>query len=385
MAHAASNPQAAGAQRTGGGAIEIRGLSKRFGAVQAVDDVSLSVQAGEFLALLGPSGSGKTSILMSIAGFELPDAGRIAIDGEDLTWLPASQRNLGMVFQKYTLFPHLTVLDNVAFGLKMRGVARAERHRLAEEALATVRLEGYGKRMPAQLSGGQQQRVALARAIVYRPKVLLMDEPLSALDKNLREEMQLEIKRLQSQLGITVVFVTHDQGEALTMADRVAILNRGRIQQLDAPKVLYERPRTRFVAGFIGETNFLPVQVGTLRPLGALVQLPGGAAPREVRSDALVGRVAGSSAAVGALRPEQISLARADTPGALGATVTGVIYSGSTVLCIAQLADGTELRARLPDPSRVSVSTGERVGLVWPDEALRVYGEDTPEKEALQG
>jgi mannopine transport system ATP-binding protein len=370
MAPAASNP------RPGGGAIEVRGLSKRFGSVQAVDDVSLSVQAGEFLALLGPSGSGKTSILMSIAGFELPDAGSIAIDGEDLTWLPASQRNLGMVFQKYTLFPHLTVLDNVAFGLKMRGVARAERHRLAEEALATVRLAGYGKRMPAQLSGGQQQRVALARAIVYRPKVLLMDEPLSALDKNLREEMQLEIKRLQSQLGITVVFVTHDQGEALTMADRVAILDRGRIQQLDAPKALYERPRTRFVAGFIGETNFLPVQVGTLRTHGALVQLPGGAAPREVRNEALVGRVAGSSAAVGALRPEQISLARADAPGALGATVTGVIYSGSTVLCIAQLADGTELRARLSDPSRVSVSTGERVGLVWPDEALRIYGED---------
>ena len=376
MALAASSPTGAGAERAGGGAIEIRGLSKRFGAVRAVDDVSLSVQAGEFLALLGPSGSGKTSILMSIAGFELPDAGSIAIDGEDLTYLPASQRNLGMVFQKYTLFPHLSVLDNVAFGLKMRGVARRERHRLAEEALATVRLEGYGKRMPSQLSGGQQQRVALARAIVYRPKVLLMDEPLSALDKNLREEMQLEIKRLQSQLGITVVFVTHDQGEALTMADRVAILSEGRIQQLDAPKALYERPRTRFVAGFIGETNFVPVQVGTLRPHGALVQLPGGASPREVRTDALVGRVAASSTAVAALRPEQITLGHADDPAALGATITGVIYSGSTVLCIAQLSDGTELRARLPDPSRVTVSTGDRVGLLWPDEALRIYGEE---------
>uniref|UniRef100_UPI001ABCDD1E ABC transporter ATP-binding protein n=2 Tax=Comamonadaceae TaxID=80864 RepID=UPI001ABCDD1E len=292
MASTATQPPVAGSERVGGAGIEIRGLAKRFGAVRAVDDVSLSVQPGEFLALLGPSGSGKTSILMSIAGFELPDAGSIAIDGRDVTYLPASQRNLGMVFQKYTLFPHLSVLDNVAFGLKMRGVARAERHRLAEQALATVRLEGYGKRMPAQLSGGQQQRVALARAIVYKPKVLLMDEPLSALDKNLREEMQLEIKRLQSQLGITVVFVTHDQGEALTMADRVAILNQGRIQQLDAPKALYERPRTRFVAGFIGETNFMPAEIGPLRTQGALVQLPGGASPREVRTDALVGRVA---------------------------------------------------------------------------------------------
>ncbi|QRF56782.1 ABC transporter ATP-binding protein [Variovorax sp. UC122_21] len=376
MASTATQPPVAGSERVGGAGIEIRGLAKRFGAVRAVDDVSLSVQPGEFLALLGPSGSGKTSILMSIAGFELPDAGSIAIDGRDVTYLPASQRNLGMVFQKYTLFPHLSVLDNVAFGLKMRGVARAERHRLAEQALATVRLEGYGKRMPAQLSGGQQQRVALARAIVYKPKVLLMDEPLSALDKNLREEMQLEIKRLQSQLGITVVFVTHDQGEALTMADRVAILNQGRIQQLDAPKALYERPRTRFVAGFIGETNFMPAEIGPLRTQGALVQLPGGASPREVRTDALVGRVAAGGRAVAALRPEQIVIGSPEDPAALRATVSGVIYSGSTVLCIAQLSDGTELRARLPDPSRVALAAGDRVGLLWPADALRIYGDE---------
>ncbi len=376
MASTATQPPVAGSERVGGAGIEIRGLAKRFGAVRAVDDVSLSVQPGEFLALLGPSGSGKTSILMSIAGFELPDTGSIAIDGRDVTYLPASQRNLGMVFQKYTLFPHLSVLDNVAFGLKMRGVARAERHRLAEQALATVRLEGYGKRMPAQLSGGQQQRVALARAIVYKPKVLLMDEPLSALDKNLREEMQLEIKRLQSQLGITVVFVTHDQGEALTMADRVAILNQGRIQQLDAPKALYERPRTRFVAGFIGETNFMPAEIGPLRTQGALVQLPGGASPREVRTDALVGRVAAGGRAVAALRPEQIVIGSPEDPAALRATVSGVIYSGSTVLCIAQLSDGTELRARLPDPSRVALAAGDRVGLLWPADALRIYGEE---------
>jgi len=377
MSPAASASPRTGAERAGGGgAIEIRGLSKRFGAVRAVDEVSLSVRAGEFLALLGPSGSGKTSILMSIAGLELPDAGSIAIDGADLTYLPASQRNLGMVFQKYTLFPHLTVLDNVAFGLKMRGIARAERHRLAEQALATVRLAGYGKRMPAQLSGGQQQRVALARAIVYRPKVLLMDEPLSALDRNLREQMQLEIKRLQAQLGITVVFVTHDQGEALTMADRVAILHQGRIQQIDAPQALYDRPCTRFVAGFIGETNFLPAQIGLLQAQGALVQLPGATRARQVRSAGLIGRVVAGGTALAALRPEQITLGHPDDPAALRACVSGVIYSGATVLCIAQLPDGTELRARLPEPSRVTVSAGDRVGLLWPDEALRIYGED---------
>lgn len=367
---------------TSGGAIEIRGLSKRFGAVQAVDDVSLSVRAGEFLALLGPSGSGKTSILMSIAGFETPDAGSIGIDGKDITYLPANQRNLGMVFQKYTLFPHLSVLDNVAFGLKMRGVARGERHRLATEALATVRLEGYGARMPAQLSGGQQQRVALARAIVYRPKVLLMDEPLSALDKNLREEMQLEIKRLQSQLGITVVFVTHDQGEALTMADRVAILDKGRIQQLDAPRALYEKPQTRFVAGFIGETNFVPVQVGPLRASLALVHLPGGSGSREVATEALVGRMSDGGRAMAAIRPEQITLGLSDDPLALSATVSGVVYSGSTVLCIARLADGTEMRARLPDPSRVRVATGDSVGLLWPGEAMRIYCDEAADVAA---
>ncbi|WP_295527822.1 ABC transporter ATP-binding protein [uncultured Pseudacidovorax sp.] len=364
------------ADPVGGASIEITRLAKRFGAVRAVDDVSLQVRPGEFLALLGPSGSGKTSILMSIAGFELPDAGQIAIDGRDVTYLPANHRNLGMVFQKYTLFPHLTVLDNVAFGLKMRGVAKGERHRLAEQALATVRLAGLGARMPAQLSGGQQQRVALARAIVYRPKVLLMDEPLSALDKNLREEMQLEIKRLQSQLGITVVFVTHDQGEALTMADRVAILNQGRIQQLDEPKALYERPRNRFVAGFIGETNFIPVGVGPLRGEAATVQLPGGTHHCEVGAKALVGLDVAGGRGVAALRPEQIALVNPEDPSALRARVAGVIYSGSTVLCIANLDDGTELRARLSDPSRVNVQAGDQVGLRWSPEALRVYGEE---------
>jgi spermidine/putrescine ABC transporter ATP-binding subunit len=384
MSHAAvptqtpgTAPRAGVPERVGGAGIEIRRLSKIFGTVRAVDDVSLSVLPGEFLALLGPSGSGKTSILMGIAGFELPTAGSVSIDGEEVTYLPANKRNLGMVFQKYTLFPHLTVRDNVAFGLKMRGMARGERSRMAEDALVTVRLAGYGDRMPSQLSGGQQQRVALARAIVYRPKVLLMDEPLSALDKNLREEMQLEIKRLQLELGITVVFVTHDQGEALTMADRVAILDHGRIQQVGSPRDLYEAPQTRFVAGFIGETNFVPVGITALDVTGARIRLPGGA-ERHVRHADQVGRMTVGGQVVAALRPEQITLCGADDTTALPATVTSVIYSGSTVLCMARLADGTELRARLPDPSRVTVRAGDRVGLAWPADALRLYCEELP-------
>jgi ABC-type Fe3+/spermidine/putrescine transport system ATPase subunit len=231
--------------------------------------------------------------------------------------------------------------------------------------------------MPSQLSGGQQQRVAIARAIVYQPRVLLMDEPLSALDKNLREEMQLEIKRLQHELGITVVLVTHDQGEALTMADRVAILRDGRIQQIDSPRGLYETPQTRFVAGFIGESNFMPVRVQALDAVAARVLLPGGTL-REVPRDAVVGEVAIGSEASAALRPEQISLGEASDPAALPATVTGVIYSGSTLLCIAQLADGSELRARLSDPARVKVAEGDKVGLLWPAQALRIYGEEAP-------
>ena len=362
-------------QHMGGAGIEIQGLSKHFGEVRAVDDVSLQVQPGEFLALLGPSGSGKTSILMSIAGFELPDAGRITIDGRDVTYLTPGKRNLGMVFQKYSLFPHLNLLDNVAFGLKMRGVGRAERQRRAEEALATVRLDGYGQRMPAQLSGGQQQRVAIARAIVYRPQVLLMDEPLSALDKNLREEMQLEIKRLQSELGITVVFVTHDQGEALTMADRVAVLSNGRIQQLGTPRALYEVPETRFVAGFIGETNFLPVRIDAVNDAGARIALPGGSV-RSVPAHAVVGEMAAGVLATAAVRPEQIMLVAPQSEGSLGATVASLVYSGATVLCIAQLADGTEVRARLPGAGCPSVAQGERVGLAWSDDALRLYAEE---------
>lgn len=348
-----------------GTAIAIRGLTRRFGSVTAVDDVSLDVAAGEFIALLGPSGSGKSTVLMSLAGFDLPDAGQILIGGEDCTRLPPHRRNIGMVFQHYTLFPHLSVADNVAFPLRMRGIGRAERRRQAEAALDVVRLGGFGSRMPKQLSGGQQQRVALARAIVYRPRVLLMDEPLSALDKNLREEMQIEIKRLHSELGITIVFVTHDQGEALTMADRVAILKAGKVQQIAPARDLYERPANLFAAGFIGDMNMISVAWDGVAAHfgGSALELPPAAAVSPVAP----------GAAMLAVRPERVGIASADRPGAIAATVTDVIYGGAGTLVIAALTDGSPVRARAPSADLPPLSPGERIGLLIAREAALLY------------
>ena len=351
--------------------IEIDGLVKRFGAVTAVDSVSLAVEPGEFLALLGPSGSGKTTILMAIAGFEYPDEGRIRVGGEDITWVPPSRRNLGMVFQKYTLFPHMSVLENIAFPLKMRGVGRAEREERARAALSTVRLDGYGDRKPSQLSGGQQQRVAIARAIVYKPRVLLMDEPLSALDKNLREEMQIETKHLQREIGVTVVFVTHDQTEALTMADRVAVLDHGRLQQIGSPHDLYETPRTAFVAGFIGETNFCPGRAlsacGAGQRIG--ITLDGGHA---VEATA-VGPLADGARVRIAIRPERLSLANAGS--GLPARVEEAIYAGNATTLLLATPFGQTLRLRVPAGAAASPGVGETVGLSWRAEDARAFGE----------
>ena len=350
----------------GGAAVAVEGVSKHFGEVVAVDEVSLAIGAGEFVALLGPSGSGKTTILMSIAGFEAPTSGRVLIDGRDVTDTPVYRRNLGMVFQKYTLFPHLTVRDNVGFPLKMRGVDKAERRRRAEEALETVRLGGYGDRMPSQLSGGQQQRVALARAVVYRPRVLLMDEPLGALDRNLREEMQLEIKHLQAALGITVVFVTHDQEEALTMADRVAVMAQGRLQQIGSPEDLYERPANRFVAGFVGEMNFIPVARE-----GAGFRLAGGPVVT-VPEAGVVGEI--GAAGVLAVRPESLELTEAGAAGAVALAVRDVVYAGPSLLVIGQLPGGTEVRARMPSRlQRQRLQPGDAVHVRWPETAARLY------------
>jgi ABC-type Fe3+/spermidine/putrescine transport system ATPase subunit len=235
--------------------ITLERVTKRFpGGVVAVDKIDLIVEPGEFFSLLGPSGCGKTTTLRMIAGFEAADEGRVVVGGRDLTHVPVHHRDMGMVFQSYALFPHRTVAENVAFGLRMRGVARPEMAARVASALAQVKLEGYEARRPAELSGGQQQRVALARAIVIRPPVLLCDEPLGALDRKLRQAMQVELKELQRALGVTLVFVTHDQEEALAMSDRIGVMNSGRLEQVGAPADIYDRPRTRFVAEFIGET-----------------------------------------------------------------------------------------------------------------------------------
>jgi spermidine/putrescine ABC transporter ATP-binding subunit len=348
----------------------VRDLIKRYGEVAAVNGVSLDVRGGEFLALLGPSGSGKTTILMNIAGFDFPDAGRIEISGRDVTWAPPHKRDLGMVFQRYTLFPHMSVLDNIAFPLRMRKIGRTERENRARAALQTVRLDGYDDRRPAQLSGGQQQRVALARAIVYNPQVLLMDEPLSALDKNLREEMQIEIKHLQRELGITVIFVTHDQTEALTMADRVAVLNLGALQQIGAPKDLYEAPATEFVAGFIGESNFWPGIAASDAAADEefAVQLEGGEIARACAARALR---KGCPIRI-AVRPERVRLGPPAASG-LSGTVEEAIYAGSATTLMLR-TKGPILRARLSAGDETAEpQPGASLSLTWRPRDARAY------------
>src|SRR5215468_452340 len=267
--------------------IQLSGLRKTFGAVVAVDGVDLDVSAGEFFAMLGPSGSGKTTVLRLIAGFEEPTAGTVRLSGVDVTRDPPFRRDVNTVFQDYALFPHMTVAQNVGYGMRVRGIDRAARRRRTDEALEMVRLAGFGERRPSQLSGGQRQRVALARALVNRPQVLLLDEPLGALDLKLREQMQIELKAIQREVGITFMFVTHDQDEALTMSDRVAVFNRGRVEQIGAPAEVYERPASAFVAGFVGTSNLLS----------------GEAAQR------ILGRTG-----VFSVRPEKIQLIAAGTP-----------------------------------------------------------------------
>src|SRR3954447_20333117 len=240
--------------------IAVRGVAKSYGKVVALDHVDLDVRSGEFLTLLGPSGSGKTTLLMVLAGFIRPDSGSIRFGETQIIRLAPHKRDVGMVFQNYALFPHMDVAANIAFPLRLRGVTGAESARRVTAALEMVQLGGYGSRRVDQLSGGQRQRVALARAIVFEPRIVLMDEPLSALDKGLREHMQIELRALHRRLGMTTVYVTHDQREAITMSDRIAVMNAGRIEQLDRPEALYATPRTRFVAGFIGESNFVPVE-----------------------------------------------------------------------------------------------------------------------------
>ena len=295
--------------------VSLRGISRRFGRVTAVDSIDLDIREGEFFALLGPSGCGKTTLLRIIAGLERPDAGRIFIDGADMTTTAPNHRPVNMVFQSYALFPHMTVAENVAYGLRLEGLARAVIAERVREALALVRLEGLEDRRPDALSGGQRQRVALARALVKRPRVLLLDEPLSALDARLREEMRLELSALQMRLGLTFVLVTHDQDEALSMADRIAVMRNGRIEQLDEPEGLYERPRNRFVAEFIGKINFFDSILEEVGEEGLRVILPG-VGPLSLPARCLVTEREAADLAPGdaltlAIRPEKIRISRA--------------------------------------------------------------------------
>ncbi len=318
--------------------VRLAAVTKRFGSVTAVHAVSLEVSQGEVVALLGPSGCGKTTTLRVVAGFEAPDDGTVEIRGRVVNTVPTYRRNLGMVFQQYALFPHMSVFDNVAFGLRMRRVPRRETPRLVDEAMALVRLTGLGKRFPSQLSGGQQQRVALARAIVTKPAVLLLDEPIGALDRKLRAEMQVEIRALQRQVGITTIFVTHDQEEALTIADRIAVMEHGEIVQIGAPREIYERPRSRFVSDFIGVSNVLEGTV-VARTAGALViELASGARVSALPVD---GPRAGDRVEL-AIRPEKIEIAEVAGRAAncLPGTVENVVYLGAVTYYHVQTPDG---------------------------------------------
>ncbi|MBS7699843.1 MULTISPECIES: ABC transporter ATP-binding protein [unclassified Chelatococcus] len=336
-----------------GEAIVINGISKRFGQIVGVDEVDLHVEAGEFLSLLGPSGSGKTTLLMMLAGFETPSSGTITLGSRDLTHVPPNRRGIGMVFQRYALFPHMSVAQNVAFPLKMRGLGKADIAPLVEQALARVRLQDYGDRSPAQLSGGQQQRVAVARALVFQPPVLLMDEPLGALDKKLREELQIEIKKLHASLGITIIYVTHDQEEALTMSDRIAVMDKGRIQQLGSPVALYHEPNSSFVADFIGKMNFLKGIVSGLDDRSIHVTVSGQTI--SVARSQLGGR---DEIAVGrpvriAARPESLSPAET-SEGAIAGEIETTIFLGSHRTLIVRSDDGTQLQVQVPSSNRDS-------------------------------
>ena len=320
--------------------LKLETLGKSYGLVDAAKDVDLDVAAGEFVTFLGPSGSGKTTTLMMVAGFSEPSEGRIQMDGKPLDPVPVWKRDIGMVFQHYALFPHMTVAQNVAFPLEMRGKSKSERRTQVEEALAMVGLSGFDTRLPKELSGGQQQRVALARAMVFKPRLLLMDEPLGALDKKLREHMQLEIMHLHKNMGTTVLYVTHDQEEALVMSDRIAVFNQGRIEQIGTPRMLYESPETKFVADFIGETNFIAGQLEAIDGHSGRI--------RGLQGEIVSGLAAGS-AAVLAVRPERLHVINGGTGAGDDNRLTGrvkeLIYLGQSRKAIVVLEDGTEVVA----------------------------------------
>ncbi len=352
-------PPETGGARTA--AVEIEALCKSYGSFRALDAVDLSVRPGEFIAILGPSGSGKSTLLMAVAGFSRPDSGRIVFGGRDIVREPAAKRGFGVVFQNYALFPHMTVLENVAFPLQVRKLRPAEARERAEAALRTVKLDGFGGRQIGALSGGQRQRVALARAIVFEPQILLMDEPLSALDKSLREEMQIEIRELHDKLRITTLYVTHDQREALTIADRIAVMDQGRIVQIDTPEVIYRRPQTSFVARFIGEAAILPV--GALAPAAVVGALAAGRPRAVIRSEDFCLTPPGGDAA-----PVQVS-----------GKVQNLVFQGDSWLIRVRLADGMaiDVRAQRQFSDQVArLAPGAEIALWLPADRLHFLAEE---------
>ncbi|RWI32351.1 MAG: ABC transporter ATP-binding protein [Mesorhizobium sp.] len=365
-----------------GSSVTVSEIVKQYGAVTAVDGVSVDVQPGEFLSLLGPSGSGKTTLLMMIAGFELPSSGVIRVGATDVTHVAPNKRNIGMVFQKYALFPHMSVRENISFPLRMRKAPKAEIHRRVGEAIDLVHLGSYGDRKPSQLSGGQQQRVALARALVFEPPVLLMDEPLGALDKKLREQLQIEIKTLQQRLGVTVIFVTHDQEEALTMSDRIAVMDDGRVAQIGAPSDLYANPSTPFVAEFIGKMNFLVVDYLGEGPAGSEVRLHDTASFTVARRPGETARFSEGARLVAAVRPESITVRKRGTgaPEGVSGTVATSIYLGThqTLLVDLDGREGPPIHVQLPvSHGSQTFARGETVDLSFRPEAIHLFARGT--------
>jgi spermidine/putrescine transport system ATP-binding protein len=365
--------------------VEFRAVTKRFGDLTAVDAVSLQVKKGEFLSLLGPSGCGKTTSLRMIAGFEQPDEGEILIGGVDAVGTPPYRRDVNTVFQQYALFPHMSILDNVAYGMKQKRVAKSERYARAHEALELVRLTGRDKHRPSMLSGGQQQRVALARALVNRPRVLLLDEPLGALDLKLRKEMQIELTRIQDEVGITFIYVTHDQGEALSMSDRIAVMSEGVIEQLDTPSEIYDRPLTAFVADFIGEMNFLD---------GKITESAHGEYALDTGTGVVVvarGMPAQGQAARVGIRPARARIATGPVEGSVNvarAVVDTKMYLGDEVQVVATLDDGTpmvirEQRAGGGNSPHDEIRPGDPITIQW-DRSAPVLLAESPAQEPEQ-
>jgi putative spermidine/putrescine transport system ATP-binding protein len=351
--------------------VRFAGVRKSYdGATLVVKDLDLDIARGEFLTLLGPSGSGKTTTLMMLAGFETPTAGRIELSGRDITGLPPYQRGIGVVFQNYALFPHMTVGENVAYPLRVRGLGAAKIADSVETALATVKLEGLANRRPAQLSGGQQQRVALARALVFQPELILLDEPLGALDKQLRERMQIELKALHERLGVTMVYVTHDQSEALTMSDRIAVFADGRIQQLATPVELYERPANAFVAGFIGESNRLAGRVVDRAGDRLVVEIPGG----HTILAAADGLAANANRVILSVRPERVSLDPGSCDNRLKLPLESVVYLGDSSRLVLSLPGGGDFTVKTGhSPVPADLVRGREIVVGWNAQDCRAF------------